>query len=49
MADLTLTECAVIAAITQNPTEYDPVTNPESNAKRREKVLGNMLEQKYID
>ena len=31
------------------PTEYDPVTNPESNAKRREKVLGNMLEQKYID
>ena len=49
VADLTLSECAVIAAITQNPTEYDPVTNPESNAKRREKVLGNMLEQKYID
>lgn len=45
VADLTLSECAVIAAITQNPTEYDPVTNPESNAKRREKVLGNMLEQ----
>ena len=49
MVDLTLSECAVIAAITQNPTKYDPVTNPEDNASRREIVLGNMLEQGYID
>ena len=49
VADLTLSECAVIAAITQNPTEYDPVTYPENNAKRREIVLGNMLEQGYIN
>lgn len=49
VADLTLSECAVIAAITQNPTKYDPVTNPEDNASRREIVLGNMLEQGYID
>src|SRR5699024_9256812 len=48
VADLTLSECAVIAAITQNPTEYDPVTYPENNAKRREAVLSNMLEQGYI-
>ena len=34
-ADLTLSECAVIAAITQNPTTYDPVTNPDKNASRR--------------
>lgn len=49
VADLTLSECAVIAAITQNPTKYDPVTNPEENAKRREEVLNKMLEQDYID
>ncbi len=48
VADLTLSECAVIAAITQNPTAYDPVTYPENNAERREIVLGNMLEQGYI-
>ena len=47
-ADLTLSECAVIAAITQNPTIYDPVTNPEKNATRRETVLSNMLDQGYI-
>ena len=47
-ADLTLSECAVIAAITQNPTAYDPVTNPDNNAQRRETVLGNMLDQGYI-
>ena len=49
VSELTLSECAVIAGITQNPTLYDPVTNPEENAKRREKVLGNMLDQGYID
>ena len=27
----------------------NPVTNPEENAKRRTKVLGNMLDQGYID
>ena len=48
-ADLTLSESAVIAAITQNPTLYDPVTNPDQNAQRREKVLGNMLDQGYIN
>lgn len=33
---LTLSESAVIAGITQNPTRYNPITNPENNAKRRE-------------
>ena len=37
--DLTLSECAVIAAITQSPSNLNPVSNPENNAKRREKVL----------
>ena len=39
-SELTLSECAVIAGITQNPTRYDPVTNPEENSKRREKSAG---------
>ncbi|MBM6752144.1 PBP1A family penicillin-binding protein [Mediterraneibacter glycyrrhizinilyticus] len=48
VSDLTLSECAVIAAITQNPTRYDPVKNPDNNAQRRERVLNNMLDQGYI-
>lgn len=48
VSDLTLSECAVIAAITQNPTGYDPVKYPEENAKRRGTVLTNMLDQGYI-
>ena len=49
VSELTLSECAVIAGITQNPTGYNPITNPEDNSKRRDKVLKNMLEQGYID
>ncbi len=48
VSDLTLSECAVIAAITQNPTGYDPVTHPDANEKRRKQVLDNMLEQGWI-
>lgn len=47
--DLTLSESAVIAGITQNPSGYNPITNPEDNAKRRDKVLKDMLDQGYID
>ncbi len=45
---LTLSECAVIAGITQNPSRYNPISHPEENANRRNKVLKNMLEQGYI-
>lgn len=45
---LTLSECAVIAGITKNPSRYNPISHPEENAKRREKVLNDMLEQGYI-
>lgn len=48
VSDLTLSECAVIAGITQNPSGYDPVEHPEDNRKRRDKVLKNMLDQNYI-
>ena len=46
--ELNLSESATIAGITQNPTKYNPVTNPEDNAKRRKEVLNKMLEQNYI-
>lgn len=48
VSEITLSEAAVIAGITQNPSGHNPVTNPEANAKRRDKVLGNMLDQGYI-
>ncbi|RHK25934.1 PBP1A family penicillin-binding protein [Ruminococcus sp. AF46-10NS] len=46
--DLNLSECATLAGITQNPTKFNPITNPKSNSKRRKEVLDHMLDQKYI-
>ena len=46
--NLTLSECAVIASITQNPSRLNPISHPEANAERRKKVLNNMLEQGWI-
>lgn len=48
VSTLTLSECAVIAGITQNPSRFNPISHPENNAERRNKVLNNMLEQGYI-
>lgn len=48
VSELTLSESAVIAGITQNPAKYNPITHPDQNAERRERVLTNMLEQGYI-
>lgn len=48
VSELTLSESAVIAGITQNPAKYNPITHPDQNAERRERVLNNMLEQGYI-
>ncbi len=48
VSELSLSECAVIASITQNPSRLNPISHPEDNAKRRSKVLKNMLEQEYI-
>ena len=45
---LTLSECAVIASITQNPSRLNPISHPEANAERRAKVLRNMLKHGYI-
>ena len=46
--ELTLSECTVIAGISQNPTKFNPVINPDKNTMRRKDVLDHMLEQEYI-
>lgn len=46
--DLTLSECAVLAAIPQNPSQFNPILYPEENASRMHTVLEYMLEQNYI-
>ncbi|MBQ8987013.1 MAG: PBP1A family penicillin-binding protein, partial [Lachnospiraceae bacterium] len=47
--ELTVSECAVLASIPQNPTQFDPIIYPEQNKQRREVVLNYMLNQGYID
>ena len=46
---LDLAECTVLAAITQNPSKYNPINHPENNQKRRESVLKHMLADGFID
>ncbi len=48
VSELTLSECAVIAGITKNPSANNPISFPENNNKRRETVLEYMWEQGYI-
>ena len=48
VSELTLSECACIAAITNSPTYYDPLRNPQNNDRRRLLILGQMYEQGYI-
>lgn len=47
-SDLTLSECAVLASITQNPSNLEPIDHPEKNKARRTIVLNNMLKQNLI-
>ena len=49
VSELTLIECAAIAAITNSPTKYDPVQNPEKQALRRNSILDKMLDQGLIN
>lgn len=46
--DLTLEESATIAAITNNPSRYDPIRHPEKNRMRRDVILLEMCEQGMI-
>ena len=49
VSELTLSECAAIAGITNNPSYYDPVRFPEHTKARRDLILSVMLSQGYID
>lgn len=46
--DLTLSECAVLAGITKNPTRLNPIDHPEDNKERRDLILKKMYELNYI-
>ncbi len=48
ISELTLAECASIAGITQYPSKYDPLANPENNIEKQRIVLAKMLELKKI-
>ena len=48
VSELTIAEAAVIAGITQRPTAYEPVAQPENNRIRQEIVLNYMNEQGLI-
>lgn len=48
VSELTLSECAVIAAITKNPNRLNPVRHPEYNRERQLEVLEHMRDQGYI-
>ena len=48
VTELDLAECASLISITNNPSLYDPYTNPENNHARRNDVLDAMLRDGYI-
>jgi penicillin-binding protein 1A len=47
--ELNLTEAALLAGLPQAPSEYNPFLDPKAALKRRNEVLGTMVEQGYID
>ncbi len=47
-SELTLGEAATIAAITNNPSRYDPIRHPAENRYRRDLILAEMLSQGMI-
>lgn len=51
VSDLNAAECASLAAITQFPSQYDPLNNPEENRKRQLWILGEMhsKDNKFLD
>lgn len=48
VSELNLAQCASIAGITQYPSLYDPLVNPDKNKEKQEVVLNKMLELEYI-
>ena len=48
VSDLTLSECAVLAGITQNPSRLNPISGKEANEEKRKVILRYMVDQGYI-
>ena len=48
VSDLTLSECTVIAGITQNPSRLNPISGRERNEEKRKIILQYMFEQGFI-
>lgn len=48
LKDLSIAQLALLAGMPQAPNQYDPYTQPEAAQRRRDIVLGEMLEEKYI-
>lgn len=48
VGELSLAQCACIAGITQYPTTYDPIINPDNNKRKQLTVLAKMLELEFI-
>ncbi len=46
--ELSIAECASIAAITKNPSRYNPLRNMKENETRRKTVLAKMYELGFI-
>lgn len=47
-SELTISESAVIASITQNPSAYNPIRYPENNQRRRKRCLDIMKRLEFI-
>lgn len=48
IAEVTVSEAVVLAAMVANPTEYNPISSKEKNEKQRKIILKKMLEEGYI-
>jgi penicillin-binding protein 1B len=49
VANLTLTECALLAGMIQSPNGYNPYRHAEKAKERRNQVLRAMVDSEYID
>jgi penicillin-binding protein 1A len=49
LGDLTVAESAMIAGVIKSPGDYSPRNDPDTAKKRRDTVLGQMLELGYVD
>lgn len=48
VGELSLAQCAMLAALPKAPSRINPITSPERAMERRDYVLGRMLELEFI-